>query len=284
MGNYYHPSYGSQEFAIATDGIKPTVLLPQMFGPFDNQEKTEAFRPILEKSGLIYAREQASYDCLSQINSTNRPIGMAPDITIFSPSLPPSHYPDTRYACLIPNMRMRDKAKDTWGENYIEAMVQSAKRLSQSEVHPYLVIHDGGKEDIVLGREIAEKASLPEESIYFEEDPRKIKGFIKGADLLIGSRFHALVAALSSGTPAIALGWAHKYESLLTDFGVPDYCCSHTQGVSYVLDSLDKLLDPKINSQVASVLAEKKESMRVDSDRMWQQVAQHLGLSPCKDK
>ncbi len=205
---------------------KPTVLLPQMFGPFEKRETIEAFQPILDHVGKIYVRDPQSYDWLNKINETGRPIDIAPDITIFCEPVAAEETPGFRYACLVPNMRMRDKAQDTWGSDYMDAMIEAAQRLNQLDIRPYLVIHDGGEEDIVLGREIAARASLQERQIYREADPRKIKGFIRGAELLIGSRFHALVAALSSGTPAIAIGWAHKYEALMDDFGVAEYCCS----------------------------------------------------------
>ncbi|MCW4001027.1 MAG: polysaccharide pyruvyl transferase family protein [Candidatus Bathyarchaeota archaeon] len=41
-------------------------------------------------------------------------------------------------------------------------------------------------------------------------DPREIKGIIKAADLLIGCRMHAVIAALSSGTPTVALSYSNK--------------------------------------------------------------------------
>lgn len=48
-----------------------------------------------------------------------------------------------------------------------------------------------------------------------ELDCRELKALIKGAKLSIVSRYHALVAALSSGVPAVAVGWNDKYQDLL---------------------------------------------------------------------
>jgi colanic acid/amylovoran biosynthesis protein len=49
-----------------------------------------------------------------------------------------------------------------------------------------------------------------------------LKAMIGQCDLVVGSRFHSLVAALSQGVPSVALGWAHKYVELLGDFGQED--------------------------------------------------------------
>lgn len=258
---------------------KPTILLPQMFGPFEKPETRAAFQPILEKANLIYAREQASYEELTKINSTNRQLERAPDITIFSGSLPPTEPAGGSYACLVPNMRMRDKAADTWGDIYVEAMVRAIRKLQQLSIKPFVVIHDGGEEDIIMGQEIADQAGLPPEQIYREQDPRRIKGFLAGAQMTIGSRFHALVSSLSMGTPAIALGWAHKYEALLGDFGVPELCCHHSEGANCTIERIEKLTESTSRDPLIAAIENKKQAMQAENDRMWNEVAGCLGLT-----
>ena len=46
-------------------------------------------------------------------------------------------------------------------------------------------------------------------------------------DLLLASRFHALVFGFSQGVPAAALGWSHKYEELFSLFGWKDEVARH---------------------------------------------------------
>lgn len=48
-----------------------------------------------------------------------------------------------------------------------------------------------------------------------ELDCREFKALISGAQLAIVSRYHALVAALSTGVPAVTVGWNDKYQDLL---------------------------------------------------------------------
>ena len=52
---------------------------------------------------------------------------------------------------------------------------------------------------------------------------RDLKAMIGCCELVVGSRFHALVAALSQGIPVVAVGWAHKYPELLSEFSLEEY-------------------------------------------------------------
>ena len=56
-----------------------------------------------------------------------------------------------------------------------------------------------------------------------------LKAVIARLDLLVGSRYHALVGALASGVPVCALGWAHKYAELLQPFGLAEFALEHHQ-------------------------------------------------------
>ncbi len=47
--------------------------------------------------------------------------------------------------------------------------------------------------------------------------------------MLIASRFHSLVFALSEGVPVLALGWSHKYQELLRPFGLENFVVDHNQ-------------------------------------------------------
>ena len=56
-----------------------------------------------------------------------------------------------------------------------------------------------------------------------EMSARECKSVIGNAYMAIGSRYHFLIAALSSGVPAMALGWSHKYRELFREFQSEEY-------------------------------------------------------------
>lgn len=50
-----------------------------------------------------------------------------------------------------------------------------------------------------------------------------IKRVIAAMDLVLVSRFHAMVAALSAATPVAVIGWSHKYAEVMQRFGLDDH-------------------------------------------------------------
>jgi polysaccharide pyruvyl transferase WcaK-like protein len=51
---------------------------------------------------------------------------------------------------------------------------------------------------------------------------RSIKRLIQACDLVLVSRFHAMIAALCEAVPVIVLGWSHKYLEVMEPFGMAD--------------------------------------------------------------
>ena len=54
----------------------------------------------------------------------------------------------------------------------------------------------------------------------------ELKSIIAACDIHIGARYHSVVAALSSGTPAISLSWHLKYYDLMQMYDSLEYLCS----------------------------------------------------------
>lgn len=53
--------------------------------------------------------------------------------------------------------------------------------------------------------------------------PVELKSIISNAAFHIGARYHSVVAALSSGVPAISLSWHPKYKDLMTTFNMGNF-------------------------------------------------------------
>lgn len=59
--------------------------------------------------------------------------------------------------------------------------------------------------------------------ILGEHDPEVLKGIISRCDLFIGARMHAVMAALSTTVPVIALAYSHKAVGIMGDFGMEEW-------------------------------------------------------------
>lgn len=60
-------------------------------------------------------------------------------------------------------------------------------------------------------------------------DATQIKRVIAACDVVVASRFHAMVGALSSAVPVLVLGWSHKYAEVMARFGLDDMVSDHSR-------------------------------------------------------
>ncbi len=58
--------------------------------------------------------------------------------------------------------------------------------------------------------------------VDYDLNAAAIKEVIAACDVLLVSRFHAMVGALSLGVPTVVLGWSHKYAEVMARFGLDD--------------------------------------------------------------
>ena len=55
-----------------------------------------------------------------------------------------------------------------------------------------------------------------------------LRCLIAKMDILIASRFHAIISAMSAGVPAVVVGWSHKYAEVLAPFQLDDFVQSYS--------------------------------------------------------
>jgi len=108
------------------------------------------------------------------------------------------------------------------------------------------------------------------------EDPQELKGLLGAAQGVVGSRFHALVSALSQGIPSLGTGWSHKYEALFADYGVEDQLLTLDCPEATLAESLDRLLDLERNGAQRQALTARSNALKAQSAAFWDQVFERL--------
>lgn len=249
----------------------PIVLMPQQLGPFTNPEQVDLAQRLFDRSDLVYARDQKSYDELKRVAPSGCTPKIAPDITIFQHD----HAGTTaeRYACIVPNERMLDKGGPQWREMYLDHLKLVALQIRKLGLHTRIVVHAPFGGDLRLAKKLQEQLA-DDQSVSFDDtrDPVRLKQVLAGATLVVGSRFHALVGALSTGVPVIALGWSHKYPQLLNDFGTPEYHFDSPESPDQLVDMVQRLASEQEQSRVREELKRRKTVMVDDNTRMWDEV------------
>jgi len=76
----------------------------------------------------------------------------------------------------------------------------------------------------------------------------QVKGVIGQFDAIVAARYHSLIAALSLGIPALAIGWHHKYEGVLSRFGLSGWVCDVSELQAAALcDRFDALWEQRVS-------------------------------------
>ena len=255
---------------------KPVVLLPQALGPFEQPEMRAAFIRVLRAATLVYARDRISFDHAKSAWPEVPNLRLAPDFTNLVKPLPPEETGALNRACIVPNQRMIEKAATPeQAAAYAPLMAQAVQAVEAHGVEPVLLVHGAHDAPVVEAVQAHVGRTLP---VIKETDPVRIKAELGRSRLVIASRFHALVSALTQGVPAIATSWSHKYEMLFEDYGCPELVLSVSATEEQVRAAVERTLGSG-RLEIERVLEERGTIVRESVERMWQEVDEALELA-----
>ncbi|HYC02613.1 MAG TPA: polysaccharide pyruvyl transferase family protein [Azospirillaceae bacterium] len=247
------------------------VLLPQAFGPFTDPALIAPMRRIMDAADLVFARDSRSRDLLATLGRSMARVRLAPDFTTLVKVDAAGPAPDAAGGALIvPNYRMVDKGGDK-GEAYLrflEACVRAV--VAETGMLPGVLVHDD-RDDRKVAESLIQRTGHALRILHIP-DPERAKAVIGASALVIGSRYHALVAALSQGVPTIGAGWTHKYRQLFTDYAVADCMLDVAAPPEQVEAVVASLCHAAPARRVRSVLRVTAERERRRAAEMWTQV------------
>lgn len=244
------------------------IMLPQAFGPFENEYSKEAINFIYRQADQIYAREKKSYNYLSQVCPNTNKIKVVPDFTCLCPaeSNPSIQLPKKGYVLVIPNARMIDKTSASVSNSYQDFLIQIIKDLRELGENVYLLNHEGvGDEHLI--HEINEKldVDLP---ILTNLSGTEIKALIKNSKLLISARFHGAVSGLTQGVPTLCTSWSHKYGELLREHG----CEGNMLDVNDISSSLKTIREALVQPEKYSSKDGCEDAIENKVKQMWNEI------------
>ncbi len=244
---------------------KKIIMLPQAFGPFKNPEVSTAVREVVSMSDICFAREETSYQHLVELCGEDTKIRQAPDFTNLVE--PIAGFDGSKFhgkVIIIPNQRMLDKTDKTVANNYFHYLLNVCKYLISSGEDVMILNHEGTLDHKICMRLSEACGNIP---VITHWNPVFIKTIIGCCKLLVSSRFHGCVSALSQGVPVIATSWSHKYEMLMKEYGVGDYLVDLS---SQVVDT--DLVESALQASVHQRIVSTAHSMKLKSQDMWSEV------------
>jgi polysaccharide pyruvyl transferase WcaK-like protein len=105
--------------------------------------------------------------------------------------------------------------------------------------------------------------------VDFDLNTDSIRLLIKQCDLLITSRFHAMVAGLSLCIPTFVIGWSHKYEEVLEMFGCESNAIDFSSMEDRLIFEIDKQLENlndsrnRITNSLPKVIASSQKQFQI---------------------
>ena len=222
------------------NGNRKVILLPQAMGPVSDDRLIQNVYQIIQSADLVYVRDSSSMAYTRELTDSEH-IRQAPDFTnLLEVGNHKSVVKDPLAIHFIPNSKMLEMKNGAESGCYEGFMADLIKKAKNAGFKPLLLIHEGDN-DVELARRIAELSEI-DVPIMRPESAAEVKEVIATAKLVVSSRFHGLVSALSQGIPVIATGWSHKYQCLLDDYGVGQYIFDEREDLPTAVDAMLNLL------------------------------------------
>ncbi|NTV01009.1 MAG: polysaccharide pyruvyl transferase family protein, partial [Methanoregulaceae archaeon] len=237
---------------------------------------------LIDSADLIFARDPVSYAYVNEVVAAPGNVKIAPDFTNLVSGIVPEGWNAAEHrVCIIPSHQMTDKTSKTEGTHYIPFLAQCVEHLTAKGIAPFLLIH-GGRKDLPAARQLQEAANGKIE-ILAEQDPLQIKGILGQCDLVIASRFHALVSALSQGVLCLGAGWSHKYETLFADYRCPELLVPIDESNGRIGEVLDAVLEPGNRETIGKEVRAAAELQRKRTAGMWKEVLDKIRPGTAKE-
>ncbi|MEU4238185.1 polysaccharide pyruvyl transferase family protein [Actinoplanes sp. NPDC026619] len=208
----------------------PTVLYAQSVGPFATPAQRRMAGHVLRKIDLVIAREDISlgilaglgatanvrrsvdsgfaFDTATEVDIRSR-VGAAPDRPLVG----------------ITVRQWLDPAGQERYERAVAAVADVAVEEFGATVVfvPQVTSERQGDDDRVAGRRVAARMRRPASVLGDSFDHHTIKALYSGLDLLIGTRFHSVIFAMTASVPVLAIEYEHKTSGIMHDLGLDEW-------------------------------------------------------------
>jgi colanic acid/amylovoran biosynthesis protein len=216
----------------------PTVKAAQAMGPFRTQPNRLLAGIVLPHLSAICARGAKTRDHLNSLSLSH-----VVDVADLAFSLDeaaalPVHVQaqldgiNGEFIVVMPSAVVR-KLFEKDGREYVSSMVELIRQLRESlGVSVVIAPHsyrqnqpEGRMNDGPVCREITAACSEIGGVIGIDADltAGELRRLISRGQVLVTSRFHAMISGLATCTPTVVVGWSHKYREVLDDFGLVEF-------------------------------------------------------------
>ena len=255
----------------------PLVFSPQTIGPFHTALARRAAEHVLRIADHVFARDEMSRAILDELGVGEKS-SLSCDVAFALPFRPPESTADADAPLKVglnvsALLYRRDRSPHTnirLADDYRALVTALMERLAgDPAVELHLVGHvidtrdpvdpaDGHyDDDYAVAREL--KALYPSAVVAPKfASPVEAKSYIASLDLFAGSRMHATVAAISSGTAVVPLGYSRKFSGLFGSIG-------YERNIDLTKERNEVVLQ-KFEAALADIAAVREEALAANAE------------------
>lgn len=214
---------------------KKIIKFTQTIGPFESYYNKKMAYLSLNSIYKVFARGRHTNEYLKSIGITKN-VEVLPDIAVCmeskenkkSRAILDSNN-NFKLIGISPNIVIKrlDKSRQ-----YIPKLIELSDQILSKHQNtkllfiPHTIIDsEMGEDDLSICKIIVKNVADSERCIIADTlnyTPEEAKWLIGNCSFFIGSRFHALIAAVSSAVPSIAIGWHWKYKEMMEWLNIAD--------------------------------------------------------------
>jgi len=281
FAGYRYADFGCRETGVDAKlskvryqrGVKH-IYLPQAYGPFHSQQTKVHARTLFTNADLVFARDPSSKEYVSELMGDDFKIGQFPDITIGISGEESDHELPGEFMVLVPNHWMLSRAEKEDQSTYFEFIHEAIKNSLRLGLDVVLLNHFPDQDQGIIDKLLSVYEGDERVRYVPERDPLRLKGIVKKARFLVGSRYHAIVAALSQNVPAVGTSWSKKYQGLYSDYGIDELLVAPSGARDALASLLEKLVEGAERQLIVDSLNASNVRFRSQLDEMWGQVAE----------
>jgi polysaccharide pyruvyl transferase WcaK-like protein len=256
----------------------PTVKAAQALGPFKTQPNRLLAKLVLPRLAAVCARGSRTREHLDTLQLSN--VTNVADLAFSldeSEKLPASVVASLeplgeKFIVVMPSSVVRGLYESS-GADYVsavETLIRDIRSVTGLAVviapHSYRVGHPEGRmNDGPVCQQVAAAVSDDAMVVGIDADlsAGELRHLIGIGQVLVTSRFHAMISGFSTCTPTVVVGWSHKYLEVLDDFGLAEFGMDST-ALSHpeeIVQQVQRCIDNRatIKAQIREALPAVKE-------------------------
>jgi len=227
--DWYWLSHACTLIASAASG-KPTILSPCSIGPFARPYAPVA-KFVLSRVDLIVVRERESRSQLRRLGVSDEKILVGADMAFYSRT---PHARLEQNAVPVIGVSVRAHAfpnlpdQEALWNKYLDS-VAAAVDWAEAELGAKVVFvpqcTGSGGDDPAVSRAVVQRCRPGSSAEVMEStvDVDSLRRLYAGFDLLLGTRMHANLIALTQAVPVVAIAYEHKTHGIMAQLGLDEF-------------------------------------------------------------